>query len=178
MRVVPTGAHLLEGRAGALEDVALLLEASRQIADPHLRHGAAELYPLGLAVQIERAGLHPRCPREIGAAEFEGGIAVNHCMRHYEEPLMAYCRTCRNPFCNRCLVYAYGPTKPPYCVGCALFASGVRNGNNRVPAPPATITEASDLPAAGGAPAPLVMETSPTMDRRAERAYKRAEKAA
>ena len=114
----------------------------------------------------------------MGRAESEGGTAVNHCMRHYEEPVMAYCRTCRNPFCNRCLVYSYGPTKPPYCVGCALFASGVRNGNNRTPAPAASIPEVGDVPAPGGPPAPLVMETSPTMDRRAERAYKRAEKTA
>jgi len=108
--------------------------------------------------------------------ELERGIAVNHCLRHYEEPLMAYCRTCRNPFCSRCLVFSHGPNKPPYCVGCALFASGIRNGNNRAPAPAAALPDEGS----SSTPPPLVMtmESSPTQDRRAERAYKRAEKAA
>lgn len=102
---------------------------------------------------------------------------MNHCMRHYEEPLMAYCRTCRNPFCSRCLVFSHGPNKPPYCVGCALFASGIRNGSNRAAAP-GPMPEVG-APATPGTPAPaMAMEASPTQDRRAERAYKRAERAA
>jgi hypothetical protein len=28
-------------------------------------------------------------------------------------------------FCEGCLVYAYGRTKAPYCVSCALIASGI-----------------------------------------------------
>lgn len=54
---------------------------------------------------------------------------MNHCLRHYEEPTAAVCRSCQGPFCTRCLVFSYGPKKPPYCVGCALIASGVRNGS-------------------------------------------------
>ncbi len=54
-------------------------------------------------------------------------LATNHCMRHFEEPYVAHCRTCERPFCGRCLVFAFGPDKPPYCIGCALSASGVRN---------------------------------------------------
>lgn len=54
---------------------------------------------------------------------------MNHCLRHYEEPTAAVCRSCKGPFCTRCLVFSFGPKKPPYCVGCALIASGVRNGN-------------------------------------------------
>ncbi len=57
---------------------------------------------------------------------------VNHCMRHYEEPVVAHCRTCARPYCSRCLVYSFGPDKPPFCVGCALNASGVRNKNKPV----------------------------------------------
>ncbi|MEO6987798.1 MAG: hypothetical protein ABI239_04040 [Aquihabitans sp.] len=53
---------------------------------------------------------------------------MNHCLRHYEEPVTDHCRSCNHPFCSRCLVYSFGPKKPPYCVGCALTASGVRNG--------------------------------------------------
>jgi hypothetical protein len=56
-----------------------------------------------------------------------------HCMRHYEEPMEAACRTCNRPFCSRCLVFAFGPNKPPYCVSCALAASGVRNNAKTAP---------------------------------------------
>ena len=80
-----------------------------------------------------------------------------HCMRHYEEPVVAYCRTCSQPYCSRCLVFSFGPDKPPYCVGCALTASGVRNK-----AKPITVV-ASSGPSAN--------------DRRVERAQRRAEKA-
>ena len=82
---------------------------------------------------------------------------MTHCMRHYEEPEVARCRTCERPFCNSCLVFAFGPKKPPYCVGCALTASGVRN-NSRAHLVPATAQPAS-------------------ADRRVERAQRRAEKA-
>lgn len=62
-------------------------------------------------------------------------LATHHCMRHFEEPYVAHCRTCNRPFCGRCLVFAFGPDKPPYCIGCALNASGVRNkGLKAVPA--------------------------------------------
>ena len=59
---------------------------------------------------------------------------MNHCMRHYEEPVAGMCRVCNRPFCNRCLVFAFGPDKPPYCIGCALAASGVRGSlKNQIP---------------------------------------------
>lgn len=51
---------------------------------------------------------------------------MNHCIRHFEEPIAAICGSCSQPFCRRCLVYAFGPKKPPYCVGCALAEAGVR----------------------------------------------------
>ena len=79
-----------------------------------------------------------------------------HCTRHYEEPVVANCRTCNKPYCSRCLVYSFGPDKPPYCVGCALTASGVRSK-------PTTVT--------------VVVEEAPATDRRVERAQRRAEKA-
>jgi len=53
---------------------------------------------------------------------------VNHCMRHFEEPIAGTCASCCHPFCRRCLVYAFGPKKPAYCVGCALAEAGVRQG--------------------------------------------------
>ncbi|MCB0988017.1 MAG: hypothetical protein KDB09_09640 [Acidimicrobiales bacterium] len=52
---------------------------------------------------------------------------MNYCMRHMEEPSTAECRSCHGSYCARCLVYSFGPKKPPFCVGCALKASGVRS---------------------------------------------------
>lgn len=57
---------------------------------------------------------------------------MEHCLRHMEEPSTGECRNCHGTFCARCLVYSFGPKKPPFCVGCALVASGVRNGARRV----------------------------------------------
>ena len=82
-----------------------------------------------------------------------------HCIRHYEEPVVALCRTCAQAYCSRCLVFAFGPKKPPYCVGCALNASGVRAGSRSGPRPSAS-------PDA----------VAPT-DKRVERAQQRAAKA-
>lgn len=53
-----------------------------------------------------------------------------------EEPATGECRNCHGTFCARCLVYSFGPKKPPFCVGCALVASGVRNGSRRAYQPP------------------------------------------
>jgi hypothetical protein len=51
---------------------------------------------------------------------------VQHCAKHpFEEP-SATCRSCGTPFCDDCLVYAFGPKKPPFCVHCALVAAGIR----------------------------------------------------
>lgn len=56
---------------------------------------------------------------------------MDHCLRHMEEAATGECRSCHGTFCARCLVYSFGPKKPPFCVGCALVASGVRNGARR-----------------------------------------------
>ena len=58
---------------------------------------------------------------------------MNHCVRHYEEPMAATCRSCKASFCGRCLVYAFGPKKPPFCIGCALNAGGIRPGYQITP---------------------------------------------
>lgn len=85
---------------------------------------------------------------------------MNHCLRHYEEPVNDHCRNCRHPFCTRCLVYSFGPKKPPLCVSCALHAGGIRTGPAPIAAPP----EAAD-----GAEAPM-------LDKRTQRAFRRAER--
>jgi hypothetical protein len=51
---------------------------------------------------------------------------ATRCAKHNFELAAAVCRTCGDDFCEECLVYAHGPSKPPYCVPCALVAAGVR----------------------------------------------------
>ena len=65
---------------------------------------------------------------------------MSHCVRHYEETTEASCRSCGAPFCGRCLVYSFGPDKPPFCIGCALNAAGVRN-SYQVPSAPSPRAE-------------------------------------
>jgi hypothetical protein len=55
------------------------------------------------------------------------------CAKHQFEPAEDVCRTCGWDFCGECLVYAFGPNKPPYCLSCALAASGVRSGAGNPP---------------------------------------------
>jgi hypothetical protein len=49
------------------------------------------------------------------------------CARHQFEAAEDVCRTCGHDFCSECLVYAFGANKAPYCLSCALAASGVRS---------------------------------------------------
>jgi hypothetical protein len=52
---------------------------------------------------------------------------MSNCFKHIFDEAIGECRTCQNEFCESCLVFARGPHKPPYCVPCALVASGVRH---------------------------------------------------
>ena len=74
---------------------------------------------------------------------------MQHCLRHMEEPSTAQCRNCQGTYCNRCLVFSFGPRKPPYCVGCALHASGVRPGSRKVIVPPPPAPESAMDPSFG-----------------------------
>ncbi|MDP1804152.1 MAG: hypothetical protein Q8K72_03210, partial [Acidimicrobiales bacterium] len=49
------------------------------------------------------------------------------CSKHPHEQGAAVCRRCGDSWCSTCLVYAFGPKKPPYCMGCAMVAGGVRS---------------------------------------------------
>ena len=51
---------------------------------------------------------------------------ADNCVKHSFELSKATCRQCHNPYCDECLIYSFGPKKPPYCVTCALNAAGVR----------------------------------------------------
>jgi hypothetical protein len=58
------------------------------------------------------------------------------CARHQFEAAVDQCRQCGFAFCGECVVYAFGEHQPPYCIPCALAASGVRSGAARQPALP------------------------------------------
>ncbi len=49
------------------------------------------------------------------------------CCKHLFERAEDRCRTCGNPFCADCLVYAFGARRPPFCLGCAIAAAGIRS---------------------------------------------------
>lgn len=55
------------------------------------------------------------------------------CAKHQFESAVDVCRTCGHDFCGECLVYPFGENKPPYCLDCALSASGVRSGSGKPP---------------------------------------------
>jgi len=55
------------------------------------------------------------------------------CYVHGFELADNHCRNCGMQFCTECLVYAFGANKPPYCISCALGASGVRANAARQP---------------------------------------------
>jgi len=55
------------------------------------------------------------------------------CHVHGFELAESNCRNCGFGFCSECLVYAFGASKPPYCISCALAAAGVRSNAARRP---------------------------------------------
>ena len=58
------------------------------------------------------------------------------CAKHQFEAAESVCRACGNEFCGECLVYSFGPKKPPFCVACALAAAGVRTTAGNRPVKP------------------------------------------
>jgi hypothetical protein len=51
---------------------------------------------------------------------------LDSCNKHPHEMGVALCRRCGQAWCSTCLVYSFGPKKPPYCMSCAMVAGGVR----------------------------------------------------
>jgi hypothetical protein len=51
---------------------------------------------------------------------------LDSCRKHPHEMGVALCGRCGGAWCGSCLVYAFGPKKPPYCMSCAMVAGGVR----------------------------------------------------
>lgn len=53
------------------------------------------------------------------------------CAKHSHERGLAPCRRCGGSWCANCLIYSFGPNKPPFCMACAMFAGGVRSAAKR-----------------------------------------------
>jgi hypothetical protein len=82
--------------------------------------------------------IHPTVTHRDGPASSagQGGDGmVESCGKHPHEMGVALCRRCGRSWCSTCLVYSFGPKKPPYCMSCAMYAGGVRS-NAVLPAMP------------------------------------------
>jgi hypothetical protein len=55
------------------------------------------------------------------------------CDKHLFEGAEDQCGKCGYEFCGECLVYSFGPKKPPYCIPCAVAAAGIRNNAGNRP---------------------------------------------
>jgi|GEM_PF-1780276 len=58
------------------------------------------------------------------------------CTKHLFESAEDRCGKCGLEFCGECLVYAFGPKRPPYCIPCAVAAAGIRAAAGNRPAVP------------------------------------------
>lgn len=56
---------------------------------------------------------------------------MHSCAKHPHERGAANCGRCGESWCNDCLIYSFGPKKPPFCISCAMFAGGVRTAATR-----------------------------------------------
>jgi hypothetical protein len=107
-------------------------------------------------------------------------VVLTHCVKHTFESPEGECRVCGNTYCQRCLVFPFGPNKPPYCVACAIEASGVRMNARARPAPPtpgSAVAAAAPPPPPPLAPGTAVSEDAPA-DRRSLWARRKAERQA
>ena len=55
------------------------------------------------------------------------------CEKHLFEGAEDRCGKCGYEFCGECLVYSFGPKKPPFCIPCAVAAAGIRAGAGNRP---------------------------------------------
>ncbi len=56
---------------------------------------------------------------------------MDSCAKHPHERGVGLCRRCGEAWCSDCLIYSFGPKKPPFCMSCAMFAGGVRTAASR-----------------------------------------------
>jgi hypothetical protein len=55
------------------------------------------------------------------------------CDKHLFEGAEDRCGRCGYEFCGECLVYSFGPKKPPFCIPCAVAAAGIRSNAGHRP---------------------------------------------
>lgn len=55
-------------------------------------------------------------------------LVDGRCERHEFDAAVDLCARCHREFCAACLVYSFGPKKPPFCLPCAVEVAGVRAG--------------------------------------------------
>ncbi len=60
---------------------------------------------------------------------------ASSCTKHPHEAAAGLCRRCGHSWCGTCLVFAHGPKKPAYCLGCAMVAGGVKSSGALPPMP-------------------------------------------
>jgi len=60
-------------------------------------------------------------------------VAAEQCEIHPFEGADDRCGACGRTYCIECIVYPFGPRKPPMCKSCAISASGIRKHANRAP---------------------------------------------
>ena len=107
---------------------------------------------------------------------------LDSCNKHPHERGAALCRRCGGAWCSTCLVYAFGPKKPPYCMGCAMVAGGVRTGAS-LPAMPRKQLKAqmkalkaqAKAEAKAEAQVAAEPETSPEVERELAEAYRQTD---
>ncbi len=88
---------------------------------------------------------------------------MDSCNKHPHEKGVALCRRCGGAWCSSCLVYSFGPKKPPYCMSCAMVAGGVRTGAAPPPMPRRMLKaqmKAMKVEAKAAAKAPAASETA------------------
>ena len=56
------------------------------------------------------------------------------CDAHPFDQAAGTCRSCKREYCSTCLVYSFGPKKPPFCIPCALEVAGIRKSGHKVAA--------------------------------------------
>ena len=78
------------------------------------------------------------------------------CREHSFETAAALCQRCGLEYCDRCVVYPFGPKKP-LCKDCALVTSGVRSQTGRQAMPPRLVKKRARAFAAIGV---VVAETT------------------
>jgi hypothetical protein len=60
-------------------------------------------------------------------------VSTGFCDNHSFEVSEDDCRTCGRSFCTECLLYAWGPKRPPLCKSCAIAVAGIRKNGGRTP---------------------------------------------